>query len=93
MVKIKERRAEKLSGLTSLFISFDYNENIINFIKQNIDLYNFNKKTKEWEVLTNQLSKILDSLCFLDDIELNLYKEEENKIENTSTLVFKTRCH
>jgi hypothetical protein len=29
MIKIEERAAEKLSGLTSLFISFDYREDIV----------------------------------------------------------------
>ena len=47
MIKIEERSSEKLSGLTSLFISFDYSENIVSWLKQNLDIYNYNKKTKE----------------------------------------------
>ena len=75
MIKIEERRAEKLSGLTSLFISFDYREDIVKWIKQNLDIYLYNKKTKEWETTILELSKILDSFCFLDNINLTLYKE------------------
>ena len=83
MIKIEERRAEKLSGLTSLFISFDYREDIVKWIKQNLDIYLYNKKTKEWETTVLELSKILDSFCFLDNINLTLYKEikTNNNIE------------
>lgn len=78
MIKIEERRAEKLSGLTSLFISFDYNEDIIKWIKQNLDIYTYNKKTKEWETTILELSKILDSFCFFDCVDLKLEKVKLN---------------
>lgn len=86
MIKIEERLAEKLSGLTSLFISFDYNENIVSWLKQNLDTYNYNKKTKEWETTILELSKLLDSLCFYDEINLSLYKSENQEIKEEPTL-------
>lgn len=86
MIKIEERLSEKLSGLTSLFISFDYNENIISWLKQNLDIYNYNKKTKEWETTILELSKLLDSLCFYDEINLSLYKSKNQEIKEEPTL-------
>ena len=86
MIKIEERLAEKLSGLTSLFISFDYDENIVSWLKQNLDIYNYNKKTKEWETTILELSKLLDSLCFYDEIDLSLYKSENQEIKEESIL-------
>lgn len=86
MIKIEERLAEKLSGLTSLFISFDYNENIVSWLKQNLDVYNYNKKTKEWETTILDLSKLLDSLCFYDEINLSLYKSESQEIKEEPNL-------
>lgn len=82
MIIIEERKAEKLSGLTSLFISFDYNENIVTWIKQNLDTFIYNKKTKEWETTILELSKILDSFCYFDNIKLSLYNniQEKNNI-------------
>ena len=77
MINIEERKSEKLSGLTSLFISFDYKEEIVSWIKQNLDTYLYNKKTKEWEATILELSKILDSFCYFDDIKLSLYKTQE----------------
>ena len=86
MIKIEERLAEKLSGLTSLFISFDYNENIVSWLKQNLDVYNYNKKTKEWETTILELSKLLDSLCFYDEINLSLYKSGNQEIKQEPNL-------
>lgn len=86
MIKIEERLSEKLSGLTSLFISFDYNENIVSWLKQNLDIYNYNKKTKEWETTILELSKLLDSLCFYDEINLSLCKPENQEIKEEPIL-------
>ena len=86
MIKIEERLTEKLSGLTSLFISFDYNENIVSWLKQNLDIYNYNKKTKEWETTILELSKLLDSLCFYDEINLSLHKSENQEIKEEPIL-------
>lgn len=74
MIWIKERLCEKLSGLTSLFVSFDYDERIVSLIKLNIDIYNYNKKTKEWELPINNLAYLLDNLSVLNDIKLTIYK-------------------
>ena len=45
MIYIREKPTEKLSGLTSIFVSFDYSEKIVSWIKLNIDIYNYDKKT------------------------------------------------
>lgn len=74
MIWIKERPCEKLSGLTSLFVSFDFDERIVSLIKLNIDVYNYNKKTKEWEVPINKLAYLVDNLSVLNDVKLTLYK-------------------
>lgn len=79
MIRIEERSPEKLSGLTSLFISFDYSENIVSWLKQNLDVYNYNRKTKEWETTILELSKLLDSLCFFDELKLSLLPDKPEK--------------
>ena len=77
MIELKERPCEKLSGITSLFLNFEYNESIIGYIKQNIDVYTFNKKTKEWEIPVTYLSNLLDNLSLFDSINISLYKDEK----------------
>lgn len=76
MINITERKNNKIPGLTSLFISCRYNEELIAYFKS-LYAFNFDKKTKEWEVPTKQLSEILDKLTFYDDINLKLYKQKE----------------
>lgn len=80
MIKIKENVCAKVPGITSLFISFSYNKEIINLIK-NCDVYNFDKKTLDWEVPVNSLSYILDNLTYYDDIELSLMKDVKKEIQ------------
>ena len=87
MIKIEERECEKLSGLTSLFLSFDYNEEIINAIKQIADVYLFNKKTKEWEIPVTYLSKLLDNLNAFDAIDISLYPTKESSLKPVKTIL------
>lgn len=96
MIKIEERISEKLSGLTSLFLSFDYDEKIVSWIKQNIELYNYNKKTREWEVLITDLATLIDSLCFYDSFEVKLspckYIKDQIPLREDS-LKLKSHCY
>ena len=71
MITIKENKPNKMSGITSLFLSFNYNEKVINEIKKE-PIYNFDSKTKEWELPLTSLSSLLDNLTYLDDIKLTL---------------------
>ena len=71
MINIDERTSVKLPGITSLFISFEYNPNIVQQLKL-IDPHFYDKKTHEWEIGLADLSNILDKLCVEDQIQLNL---------------------
>lgn len=90
MIKIQENICNKLPGITSLFISFSYNKDIINLIK-NCDGYNFNKKTLGWEVPINSLAYILDNLTYYDDIDLTLMREVEQQEIVEPTLEYKLK--
>ena len=90
MITIKENKPNKMSGITSLFLSFNYNEKVINEIKKE-PIYNFDSKTKEWELPLTSLSSLLDNLTYLDDIKLILFKEEEKKDNLKPILNYKTK--
>ena len=49
MITITEKKTKKVPGITSLFVSFDYNKDIIDKIKT-LDCFNYSKVTKEWEI-------------------------------------------
>ena len=68
---------KKLSGLSSLAISFDYNEYVVDALKT-LPTSHFHKKDKIWEVPSCYLGRVLDSLTFLDDIQLKLLDTPEN---------------
>lgn len=71
MIYITEKQTSKVPGLTSVFVEFNYNANIVNEIKS-LPCFNFSKRTKLWEVPIVYLSQLLDKLCLYDDIQLNL---------------------
>ena len=78
MVKIFEvSPPNKISGLSSLVIQFDYNEFIVDSLKT-LPTAHYDKKNKLWEVPTCYLGRVLDNLTFLDDIQLKLLDTPEN---------------
>ena len=61
MINIVERKAVKLPGITNLFISFEYDINILNFMRNLPNRY-YHKENKEWEIPLNKLPYILQNL-------------------------------
>ena len=77
MINIREGKPLKISGLSSLYITFDFNQYIIDAIKAIPTFYYHkpslkNNNTPMWEIPVCYLSRILDSLTFFDDIQLKL---------------------
>lgn len=72
MVTIQEiAPPKKLSGLSSLLISFEFNQYIVDSLKT-LPTYYYHKKEKVWEVPICYLGRLLDSLTFLDEMQLKL---------------------
>lgn len=80
MIIIDERVADKVTGETSLFISFHYNKDIVEFIKTLSGNY-YHRGAKEWELPLPYLSAVIDELCVYDKIELNLLEQKSTDIE------------
>ena len=77
MIKIYEiSPPQKISGLSSLIVQFDYNEYIVDSIKT-IPTAHYHKKEKVWELPVCYLGRLLDSLTFLDEIQLQLLNTPE----------------
>ena len=62
---------KKISGLSSLILTFDYNPYVIDTLKT-IPTYHYHAKDKIWEFPVVYLNRLLDNLTFLDDIQLKL---------------------
>jgi len=90
MIYIKEIKPIKISGLTSLAITFNFNNDIVNKIKYSGASY-WHKKLGIWEVPLTSLAYLLDTLTYYDDIKLQLIKEEpNNSIKCKPILTYKT---
>ncbi len=92
MIRIFEiSPGKKISGLSSLLVDFDYNPYIVDAIKTIPTTY-YHKKDKVWELPVCYLGRLLDSLTFLDEIQLRLLDTPEsgefhfNKIFNLEPL-------
>lgn len=90
MIEIRENYCKKLPGLTSLFVSFPFNQNIINLLK-NCDSYIYDKNTKQWELPINSLNYLLDNLTYYDDIDLFLLEDEKEREEIEPILEYKLK--
>ncbi|MBO5712104.1 MAG: DEAD/DEAH box helicase [Acholeplasmatales bacterium] len=90
MIKIVEAPTRKLPGLSSLFITFDFNRQIIDEIKL-LDTRIFDENHKDWEVPTADLGKLLDILTNIDDIDLQLIDTQEESLTTYELLKYKTQ--
>ena len=95
MIYIFEDTCKKLSGLTSLFIVCKADPEIISVIKLGQVFY-YHKKSDMYEVPVTRLAELLDTLTYLDDINLILKEEpvdEDEKLELLSQCKFKPFNH
>lgn len=75
MIYIFEDKKKKLCGINSLFICFDFNQDILNIIKSS-GVYDYDANTHMWEVPITSLAYLLDNLFYFDDIKLFVQDEE-----------------
>lgn len=78
MINIEEKRGKKATGYTTLYISFNYKQEIVDIVKQ-CEGAQYDKKNKIWEVPITNLTYLLDYLTPIDDINLKLFKEESKQ--------------
>ena len=79
MIKIHERPTVKLPGITSLFITFDFNKAIVEELKLLGNTF-YTADTKEWEVPITSLSEFIDRTCKLDSIDINLAQDDNSGV-------------
>lgn len=71
MIRIVESAPIKMTGITTLKVTFPYNEAIIDVIKGYDSKY-WHKSILTWEFPVTDLKQLLDDLTRFDDIELQL---------------------
>lgn len=78
MIRIQERQTVKCPGISSLFVSFDYNKYVVDEIKL-LDTAYYHPNEKEWEIPLSSLSELLDRCCAYDELTLNLLPDSESQ--------------
>ncbi len=82
MIKIQENFTKKCPGQTSLFITFNYNQDLVDILRQ-CEGSIFDKKHKIWEVPVTNLAFLLNSFNNIDDVELNILSSKNDNCNNT----------
>ena len=75
MIRIEEKSTVKLPGITSLFVTFDFNRAVVDELKLLSNTF-YNADTKEWEIPITSLSEFIDRTCKLDTIDIHLAQDE-----------------
>ena len=68
---------KKISGLSSICVTFNFNQYIVDALKT-IPTYYYHKKDNVWEFPICYLNRLLDNLTFLDEITLSLLNTPES---------------
>lgn len=97
MITLIEDTPRKMPGLTSIFIKIENVSKDILFtavamIKQNSEVYNYDKKTFIWEVPLKNICNLIDDLSLLDELCIISHLEPKNEIKSlVDPLKFKTK--
>lgn len=91
MININIKESEKCNGDYSLFVSFDYNEDVIEIIKS-FPTRVYNKNDKTWELPLNQVGNLVNKLSAYDITITGKYvKLDKNETQIPKEFTFKTK--
>ena len=92
MINIEIKDSKKCNGDYSLFISFEYNSDVVNIIKS-FPTRTYNKDDKTWEVPFNQLGNVVSKLSDYDITISGKYinLSEKEQVQIPADFKFKTK--
>lgn len=91
MINIDIRESEKCNGEYSLFVSFEYNNDIVDIVKS-FPIRVYNPKSKTWELPFNKLGELVNKLSDYDiEIHGKYINLDTPKVEIPKSYKFKTK--
>ena len=92
MIVFEEKITTKIPGLTSFYITFNFNQLIVDSLKT-VESATYLPKTKEWEIPITSLSDVVNKICIYDEISIKLLKEKirEEEKQNINLKEFNTK--
>lgn len=93
MINIKIAKSIKCNGDCSLFITFNYNADIVTSIKNICSERFYNKDKKEWEVSYKYFDELRETLSIIDNIHIieNYVAEKKDHVDLPPSFQFKTQ--
>ena len=92
MITIEERTAKKVTGITSLFISFKYNQQLVDIIKT-VQCKQYTKQDNTWEVPIGYLGYLVKKFRQYDDVLIKRMKDNNEEEKHYSLSSYKTPCY
>lgn len=89
MIYITETKPIKMTGKTSFVVQFSFNQAVVDSLKT-LPTYYYHKADHKWELPSNCLSQVLESLTFIDDIQLTLLPDESDNPKQIDFKLTKT---
>lgn len=90
MINIKEASCKKIPGESSLFLTFPYNEELLDIVKKS-ETAVWHKNEKEWEVPITELKRLIEFFQYIDDISLDLLDKKEASFLKQPILDYKLK--
>ena len=93
VINIKIAKSIKCNGDCSLFITFNYNADIVTSIKNICSERFYNKDKKEWEVSYKYFDELRETLSIIDNIHIieNYVAEKKDHVDLPPSFQFKTQ--
>lgn len=86
MIRITEiSPCRKMTGKSSFLVNFDFNQKIVDALKM-VPTYYYHKSDYSWEIPINYLAMVLETLTFIDDVQLHLLSDDT---QNPNQIDFK----
>lgn len=85
MINIHERRTVKLPGITSLFVTFDFNKAIVDELKM-LNNTHYDPDLKHWEIPLTSLSEFVDRVCKIDNINIYLAQDDSTGVAQAQVI-------
>ena len=86
MIKLEEKQTKKLPGKTSIFVDFEYKNELVDVMHQ-VPNAIFHKKDKVWETSLTELSRLITFLHNYDDIDLIMLKDKPKQEDKVYSLL------
>ena len=92
MISIEEKIAKKVTGRTSLTISFEYKKPLVD-IMRSIPCRQFNKSDSKWEIPIGYLSYVVNKFKQYDDVLIKGIGDNGCEEKHYDLSPYKTECY